>query len=320
MQATLVADFLPPPSRLNLSELAARHGPFDLLKLDIEGVELPLLAAEADFLSTFRGMLWIECNEATRSLELAELLIARGLKVHYFAFPSFNRTNYAGDPEELFPFAYEAGLLVGSAAGSPILDADLVEQGCILRPIASRDDLKRALWLTPRWGERDWINAGREEIVALAGRSLRREGYDDFLIPEARPVDARSPMFALQERLDRTEAAFRHAERLTSAARADATRAAGERDAALARAAALSAQIEMLERAKTLAESLASERLALLGHARVAMNEARAKLAEIETSTIWRASLVVRSVLARHPRMRALLRRGARAAHRFMKP
>jgi FkbM family methyltransferase len=173
----------PPPKRsVTLAALQAEHGDFDLIKLDAEGMELDILRSDTQVLSQGKGTLWIECNEDPRSLELMDYLISRSLDIYYFAFPAHNPENMHHDSTPIFPFAYEAGLLVAPKM-PPMLDARLQAQGCILRSVVSVQDLKDALWRTPRWGRREWTGATPEEIVALAGRSLQGESYEKYLQP-----------------------------------------------------------------------------------------------------------------------------------------
>ena len=169
-----------PESYVTLAELRQLYGPFDLIKLDVEGMERELIESDADFLRTGRCHLWLECNERTSSIELVETLLGFDLDVFFFAFPSHNPDNYRKDPETLLPFAFEAGLLAGRNL-APALDANLLAHGCILRSIRSTDDLRQALWRTPRWGLKDWEGRSASEVAALAGRILVGQDYSKFV-------------------------------------------------------------------------------------------------------------------------------------------
>jgi len=171
-----------PEQVLTLKQIREAHGPFDLIKLDVEGMEADIIRSDADFLSSGESMLWLECNEAEASLGLAELLLEWGLNLYYFAFPSYNPNNLRNDPDPIYPFAYEAGLLAGRTL-APILDASLAEHQCILKRITSIDDLREALWRTPRWGMREWEGASANEVAALAGRALLGQELEKFLAP-----------------------------------------------------------------------------------------------------------------------------------------
>jgi hypothetical protein len=175
----------PPPGRIvTLAELRSHYGDFDLIKLDAEGMELDILHSDAPILSQGNTALWIECNENHRSLEIMDLLLSWELDIYYFAFPAHNPDNIYNDRTPIFPYAYEAGLLIAPSV-RPALDDVLQAHHCILRPVASIRDLKDAMWHTPRWGMREWHGATHEGIVALAGRSLKGEQYESYLQPGA---------------------------------------------------------------------------------------------------------------------------------------
>ena len=170
----------PPVRAATLTELRALHGPFDLIKLDAEGMEGEILQADADALRTGATTLWVECNEEPRALALGALLMSWGLDLHYFAFPSHNLANHLGDPEPTFPWAYEAGLLAAPRT-PPRLSPDLRRHHCQLRPIRTLPDLEEAMWRTPRWGMPDWPLDDPPALAALAGRLIRNEARDTFL-------------------------------------------------------------------------------------------------------------------------------------------
>lgn len=165
---------------VTLAELREFYGPFDLIKLDVEGMERALIESDAEFFSSGLCQIWLECNESVDSLELADLLLGLGLEVYYFAFPAHNPENFLADPEPVFPAAFEAGLLAGRNL-APHLEPSLQAHGCILRPIHSREELRDALWRTPRWGLKEWDGKPASEVVALASRLLIGQEYHSFL-------------------------------------------------------------------------------------------------------------------------------------------
>ncbi len=260
---------------VTLADLRAEHGTFDLLKLDVEGMELEILRSDADFLSGGSTTIWAECNEDYRSLAVAELFLSWGLELFYFAFPAHNPDNLRGDPVPVFPFAYEAGLLAAPRI-PPELDDDLRAHRCILRPIREINDLKDALWRTPRWGFKEWIGATGEEIVALACRELRGESYSSYLLPGGPSTGAKQSLLeATQEGLKKCETlAFQYLdelERERERAGAAETRAAQASAEALDRLSALARERERADEA---------ERVLAGMRERAAAQEARADEAE----------------------------------------
>ncbi len=198
-------ELVEPSSRsISLAELRAEHGDFDLIKLDVEGMEHEILRGDEDYLKRGGTALWVECNDDPRSLKLAELLLSWGLEVHYFAFPSHNPDNFLGEAEPILPWAYEAGLLAAPKT-TPRLDPEFVAHRCILRPIASVADLKEAMWLTPRWLPAELADADVVELAGIASRGLRRQERGTFLTAQA---DAEN------SRLRETEAGLARAEAL----------------------------------------------------------------------------------------------------------
>ena len=165
---------------LTLSQLGAQYGRFDLIKLDVEGMERGVLDANRDYLSRGETTLWLECDQTDKSLRAAELALSWRLPSWYFAFPSHNPDNFRAEREPAYPWAYQAGLLVAPMI-PPTMDAELCAHNCILRPIGGGADLKEAMWFTPRWLPRELAHAGVVQMAAAAGRALLNQSRDDFL-------------------------------------------------------------------------------------------------------------------------------------------
>jgi len=217
-----------PEHALALSQIRAQYGHFDLIKLDVEGMERDILHADQDYLSRGEATLWIECNESAKSLLAAELALSWGLASWYFAFPSHNPDNFLAEYEPIFPWAYEAGLLV-APKNEPRMDAELQAHNCILRPIVSVADLREAMWFTPRWLPRELAHAETAQLAAMAGRALLKQSPDDFLSrPSVRsrpidldrseaeevPADMRDPLARERRRCAALEAGFASAEKV----------------------------------------------------------------------------------------------------------
>lgn len=244
---------------VTLADLRTEHGAFDLIKLDIEGMELDALRGDLDFLAQGKTTLWIEANEDVRSLEVASLLLSANLELFYFAFPAFNPKNFNGDPEPVFVFAFEAGLLAAPAS-HPSLSRTLIDAGCILKPVHCLDDLKDALWRTPRWGMTEWQGAENiQELAALVGRSILGESFAVFLTRESGVSPGAKT--TIWHRLDTAQAALQDA-RVELTLAEDALRRAktlaAERSNALE---AVHLRREQTEAALRAATTLAAERL-----------------------------------------------------------
>jgi FkbM family methyltransferase len=262
------ADGEPVPASVRsvtLADLRAEHGQFDLIKVDVEGMELEVLQGDAGRLIEGQTTLWVECNETERSLRVAELLLSWGLDLYYFAFPSFNPGNFNHDPDPVFPFAFEAALLAAPKV-RPALTAEQAALGCILTPVESLGDLRDALWRTPRWGLPEWTGATTMmELAARVGRSLRNETRATFLSPEGTIEPART----VWQRMEETESALLNITRLFEAERV----ARGDIESRLA-----AEQAEAAERAR-FAEAAALDATHLLQAERDARNDIEIRLA-----------------------------------------
>jgi FkbM family methyltransferase len=333
---------------VTLAGLRVEYGRFDLIKLDIEGMELDALRGDENFLAKGDTALWIEANEDPRTIEVARLLLHWGVVLFYFAFPSFNPKNFNGDPNPVFPFAFEAGLLAAPQT-PPSLSQELKDAGCILRPIKCAYDIKDALWRTPRWGMSEWEGAATiQELTAVAARSIRGESFARFLAPDgaaARGANAtiweqldgaRAELHAVTERLNlEEEESSRHINQLKAEQQRygqleDTLRTTS--DLAVERLNLLEAEQlrrERVEKALRTTAELAAERLkqlraeqlrrerieeslhttASLAAGRLEQLEAaKNALTAIRSSTVWRGTAPLRSFVDRQPALRSVLR------------
>jgi hypothetical protein len=214
-----------PAGSTTLAALRQSYGPFDLIKIDAEGLEHAILAADEDYLRSSRPLLWLECREDAASVALAEWLLSLGYQLHYFAFSSFNPDNVKQNNARIFPVAFEAGLLA-SASTEVAMPADLPPHQFILRRIHSAEDLRVALWESPRWGLPGWESLDPAALTALAGRYFLNRRYERFLSPGEDPKphsglqDERRLVDELQLQLTALDHARRAAEQVHAEAQA----------------------------------------------------------------------------------------------------
>ncbi|MEA1647531.1 FkbM family methyltransferase [Nitrospirillum sp. BR 11164] len=190
---------------MTLAALRQEHGPFDLIKIDVEGLELAILRDDQEFLETCDTTFWLECNEVPGSLDLAEFLLDRGFSLFYFAFPATTADNFKKAEPVDFPYGYEAGLWA-TRGTAPVMSDNLRVAGCILKPVKSREDLRLALWMTPHWAPATWVGRSHQETVALAAHSLLGERLEDYLVAfvpdgSSRPWSPPLPI-TLQQQID----------------------------------------------------------------------------------------------------------------------
>jgi FkbM family methyltransferase len=164
-----------------LWHLREQHGDYDILKLDIEGMEVEALKGDFEHIRARKPVIWAECNEALSSILLLEALVAAGYSPLYIAFPAFRQANFRGLVDLPYPMAYEAALLAAPAERLAGLDVSGLGEEIIVKPVTTSWDLRQALWTTPRWAEPAWTRASRAELVALLGRMSRGETLSKFL-------------------------------------------------------------------------------------------------------------------------------------------
>ncbi len=176
----------PPGSAIpchTLAALRAEYGDYDMLKLDLEGLEHSVLESDRAYLTARQPVIWSECNESRDSLKLFKLLTDLGYATTYLAFPAFRRANFNKATDLIYPLAYEAGLLSAPPERLAQLTGQVAGEDILMRPLTSPMDLRRALYDTPRWGQRDWAEMSRPELIARLGRLSKGQPLKDFLLP-----------------------------------------------------------------------------------------------------------------------------------------
>lgn len=165
---------------VSLKALREEYGAYDVLKLDVEGMELLALASDAAWIREHHPVIWLECNETPDNLAVLDFLAWSGYASYYFAFPAY-------DPDKLArrlalnAYSFEAGLLAVSPGQGVGLGDDLRRKGCFLRPLANRAALKEALWITPRYSLPEWEGKSQYQLAALHGRLRNGEDYAGYL-------------------------------------------------------------------------------------------------------------------------------------------
>ncbi len=168
-----------------LADLRAEHGRYDMLKLDLEGMELDAIKGDIPFLQEHRPVIWAECNEAQASLALLGGLKWLQYDVLYIAFPAFRKDNYRGTDDLIYPMAYEAALVAGPAERIARFEEKvktlLPNENILCSPVASSFELRTAMFDTPRWARPEWQGLSRAELIARLGRAEKGTSLKQFL-------------------------------------------------------------------------------------------------------------------------------------------
>lgn len=166
---------------LSLEDLRGEFGAYDVLKLDVEGMEVDAILGDVDYILSRQPVIWAECNETFDSILLLETLCRLKYKPLYVAFPAFRVQNFNQSGDKIFPMAYEAALLAAPVDRMDAFTGKVADEEIILRPVLTPGELRRALWDTPRWSMPEWVDLTKAELVAQLGRQYRGEDFGSFL-------------------------------------------------------------------------------------------------------------------------------------------
>ncbi|MCF6252842.1 MAG: FkbM family methyltransferase [Methylococcaceae bacterium] len=164
-----------------LKKLRELHGDYDIIKLDIEGAEYDALRSDAAWIKETKPIVWAECNESPAVRELLQFYLWAELSPVYIAYPVFRHDNFKKSNHLPFPIAYEAALLGGANEKLAKLTTKHLMEEIYCVQIDSYESLRKAMWLTPRWGREEWTCLSKSELIALLGRVTREECYEKFL-------------------------------------------------------------------------------------------------------------------------------------------
>lgn len=74
-----------------------------LIKIDVEGMELDVLAGASETLARCLPFLYVENDRPANSAKLIELLLGRGYRLYWHLPKMFNPDNFFGNPQNVFP-------------------------------------------------------------------------------------------------------------------------------------------------------------------------------------------------------------------------
>lgn len=164
-----------------LRDLRGEYGDYDVLKLDIEGMENEAIRGDIDYILQHRPVIWAECNEHVSSIALLEALVWLKYEPVYVAFPFFRQNNTNQSSERIFPMAYEAALLAAPPDRLAAFTGTVPGEDIIIRPVKTSYDLRRALWSTPRWAMEEWVGMSKAELIGQLGHQSQHGELGKFL-------------------------------------------------------------------------------------------------------------------------------------------
>jgi FkbM family methyltransferase len=104
----------------------------DLLKVDVEGMELAVLEGAAETIGRCRPLLYVENDRVERSPALIEWILARGYRLYWHLPALYQPANYFGNPVNVFERIVSSNMLGVHAAVTASITG--------LRPIERPDE------------------------------------------------------------------------------------------------------------------------------------------------------------------------------------
>lgn len=89
----------------------------DLLKIDVEGMELEALMGAEKLIDRNRPYIYVENDRREKSPALIRWLLAQGYELYWHLPPLFNKNNFGGEKEDVFPNIVSVNMLCLPKAG-----------------------------------------------------------------------------------------------------------------------------------------------------------------------------------------------------------
>lgn len=163
-------------SSLRLSEVVQQFGPFDLIKMDIEGSELSVLN-DSDFVLLDGQALWLEANRTRETRYLVNFLLERNFHITYVAWPAQNPAALRMAETPLIPLTYEAGLYVTKYPRELRGMTNSQFDSLIVHAIRNISDLFIAQHRTPHGAPHFLQELNRPQLIGLACSTTPIEGH-----------------------------------------------------------------------------------------------------------------------------------------------
>ena len=157
----------------------------DLIKADVEGMEVQVLEGGERTLAAHRPHLYLKCTSVSNGLRILDFLHTHGYRVFLHRAAVFNPNNFFGNQTRIFGLARETNLL--GIADEKIVDVQqLLARRPDLVPVTNLDELAVLLVSTARWGEPEWSTLTNSELIARITHLLEDQNHLEDLIRAAR--------------------------------------------------------------------------------------------------------------------------------------
>jgi FkbM family methyltransferase len=168
-------------SPISLEQLRTQNKNYTFLKIDAEGMELDIIASDFEWISENRPIVWCECNETYKSIDLFYALKYANFDIFYYAYPAFRPNNFKHNSSNIYPCAHEAGLLALPKNVNPPQKNSSSPEDFILKKVITDSALLDLLWETPRWGLNHWDSLNKVQILGILSKLYLNRSKEKFL-------------------------------------------------------------------------------------------------------------------------------------------
>lgn len=191
----------------------------DLIKIDAEGMEAPILRGAMQTLARCHPIVYCECNSAEEGWPVLDLMRSAGFVAYMHCFDAFNPSNFKANPKNFFGLAREIGLLfVARERAGGDLYSNLARRRVVA--IDTLDDLLLGLLRKPQYkyevlaNTRAGTQFGVDFILNESDRNQLLERIAVLENAETLAHQRANELAELGRRLDTTQAALDEAQAL----------------------------------------------------------------------------------------------------------